>query len=105
MNILTAIWSWLSSGAGIWSAGGVAVLILSYIMKKYVGKELWDKIGVGVESLFFVLFSAVTIFMNKLTKGVWNKIIEPPFQILIGVVFENALKGTIRGLDSDDEPN
>lgn len=106
MNILTAVWAWLTSGVGLWGSSGVGVLVLAYMMKKYVGKKLWDSIGIGIENLFFVLFSIVTIFMNKLTKGLWNKTIEPAIKILLQIIFESALKGSLRGLDSDDKlPN
>ncbi len=101
--ILAAVWAWLTTGTGFWGVGGLAALVLGYLLKKYFTDEALDFIGDAVEKLFFVLFSMVTVVGNKIPGSVWEKLIEEPLQQILKVVWIRASIGTQRGLDHDDE--
>lgn len=100
--ILTAIWTAVTGG-NIWATGGVVALIFGFFLKKFFSSEEQDAIGDWVENTLFVLGSIITIALNKVTVGFWNKVVETPFQALLKIVFNRAEIGIQRGLDSDDK--
>lgn len=79
-TILTAV-----AGAGLLGAG-----------LKYFGAN--EKIGDFAEEVFYQIFSKITLVLNKLTLGLWNKTLEPLLECFIA----RAAKGAARGLNSDD---
>lgn len=69
--------------------------ILGAILKHY---DACTKIGDFAEGLAFHLFSKLTLVMNTLTMGLWNKTLEPLLECFIG----RFAKGAHRGLNSDE---
>ena len=67
--------------------------------KKIPNEKIYSK----VESLCFWAGSAVTLGLSKwkLTKGIWNKTIEPYFVDLVENTVGAGVKGFIKGLRSD----
>ena len=84
--------------AGVGSGG-----VVMFILKKIPN----DKICSVVETFFFGLGKTCTLGLSKWSwsKGVWEKTIEPYLIDLIDNVFGSMVRGTIKGLRSDDGSN
>ena len=88
----------LSNNAGL-LIGGTGGGIVLYILKKIPNKE----ICAWVEGLCFTAGRIMTLGLSqwKITKGMWNKTVEPFFIDLVDNFIGGALRGFIRGLRSD----
>jgi len=88
----------LSNNAGL-LIGGTGGGIVLYVLKKIPNKEncAW------VEGLCFTAGRIMTLGLSqwKITKGMWNKTVEPFFIDLVDNFIGGALRGFIRGLRSD----
>jgi len=89
----------VSNNAGLIAGGGTAGVVL-WVLKKLPN----DYICELVESFFYGLGKAMTLGLSKwkMTKGVWNKTIEPWFVDLIDNIVGGALRGFIQGLRVDE---
>ena len=88
----------LSNNAGL-LIGGTGGGIVLYVLKKIPNKE----ICAWVEGLCFTAGRIMTLGLSqwKITKGKWNKTVEPFFIDLVDNFIGGALRGFIRGLRSD----
>ena len=88
----------LSNNAGL-LIGGTGGGIVLYVLKKIPNKE----ICAWVEGLCFTAGRIMTLGLSqwKITKGMWNKTVEPFFIDLVDNFVGGALRGFIRGLRSD----
>ena len=88
----------LSNNAGL-LLGGTGGGIVLYVLKKIPNKE----ICAWVEGLCFTVGRIMTLGLSqwKITKGMWNKTVEPFFIDLVDKFIGGALRGFIRGLRSD----
>ena len=79
--------------------GGTSGGIVLYILKKVPNKE----ICAWVEGLCFTAGRIMTLGLSqwKITKGMWNKTIEPWFIDLFDNFVGGIVRGFIRGLRSD----
>ena len=80
-------------------AGGTGAAIVLWVLKKVPNKE----ICAWVEGLCFTAGRIMTLGLSqwKITKGMWNKTVEPFFIDLVDNFIGGALRGFIRGLRSD----
>ena len=90
-----SILGFVSSNTGLIAGGGTAGVIL-WVLKKVPN----DYISEIVESFFYGLGKMLTLGMSKwsMTRGFWNKTIEPWFIDLVDNVIGGALRGFIKGL-------
>ena len=88
----------LSNNVNLLAGGGIATVVL-WVLKKVPNKELANI----VETAFYGMGRAMTLGLShwKLTKGLWNKTIEPWFIDLADNVAGGAIRGFIRGLRVD----
>ena len=88
----------LFGNAGLLAGGAMSGLAL-WLLKKVPN----EKIAGGIEKVCIGLGRTLTLGLSKwkLTKGIWNKVIEPWFIDLIDNVIGSAVKGFIKGLRSD----
>ena len=88
----------ISNNAGL-LIGGTGGGIALYVLKKIPNKE----ICAWVEGLCFTFGRFMTLGLSqwKITKGMWNKTVEPFFIDLVDNFVGGALRGLIRGLRSD----
>ena len=88
----------LSSNMGLLVGGGSAGIVL-FVLKKIPNEKIYS----SVETLFYVCGKAMTLGLSSwsLTKGVWNKVIEPWFIDLFDNTVGAAVSGFIEGLRSD----
>ena len=88
----------LSNNAGL-LIGGTGGGIVLYVLKKIPNKE----ICAWVEGLCSTAGRIMTLGLSqwKITKGMWNKTVEPFFIDLVDNFIGGALRGFIRGLRSD----
>ena len=95
-NILNVV----SSNAGLIAGGGTAAVVL-WVLKKIPNEQICGVIETSCESLGRVL----TLNLSKwsMTKKVWNSTIEPYFIDLFDNVFGSIVRGTIKGLRSDNK--
>ena len=93
-----SILGFVSSNTGLIAGGGTAGVIL-WVLKKVPN----DYISEIVESFFYGLGKMLTLGMSKwsMTRGFWNKTIEPWFIDLVDNVSGGALRGFIKGLRVD----
>ena len=93
-----SILGFVSSNTGLIAGGGTAGVIL-WVLKKVPN----DYISEIVESFFYGLGKMLTLGMSKwsMTRGFWNKTIEPWFIDLVDNVIGGALRGFIKGLRVD----
>ena len=80
--------------------GGRSAAIVLWVLKKIPN----DSICSVVETTFESLGKVMTLGLSKwkMTKGVWNKTIEPWFIDLVDNVFGSIIRGFVKGLRSDD---
>lgn len=92
--------SLLYAAIGVAGIGG----LLNLILKKFITKNLLEKLESGVEKIGFGLGRSVTLGLAKWkwTKPVWNKIIEPYVITIIRIILLQLLVGLTRGLQSDN---
>ena len=79
--------------------GGTATAIVLWVLKKVPNKEICG----WVEGICFTAGKIMTLGLSqwKITKGIWNKTIEPWFIDLFDNFIGGAVRGFIRGLRSD----
>ena len=90
--------TFLSSNVGLMTGGGTAGLVL-WVLKKVPNEHICSV----VETTFESLGKAMTLGLAKwkVTRGVWNKTIEPWLIDLVDNVAGGAVRGFIKGLRSD----
>jgi len=95
-NILGAV----TGNSGILVGGGASAIVL-WVLKKIPNESICSVIETTFESLGKVM----TLGLGKwsVTKGVWNKTIEPYFIDLVDNVFGSLVRGFIKGLRSDNK--
>ncbi len=78
-------------------------VLLNLILKKFVTDENIAKWSSAVEKVFFGIGRICTVGAShwKVTKGVWNSVIEPYVIIVLRAIVMNMLSGFIRGLLTD----
>ena len=94
-----SVLGFVGNNTGLIAGGGTAAVVL-WVLKKVPN----DYICELVESFFYGLGKAMTLGLSKwkMTKGVWNKTIEPWFVDLIDNIVGGALRGFIQGLRVDE---
>ena len=94
-----SVLGFVGNNTGLIAGGGTAAIVL-WVLKRVPN----DYICELVESFFYGLGKAMTLGLSKwkMTKGVWNKTIEPWFVDLIDNIVGGALRGFIQGLRVDD---
>ena len=102
MTWLASLWAALTSGVALWAEGGILALIISFMIGKYIDVSVWDAVYKGVKALFFTIGMGITVTVNTLTKGLWNKLVEPIFKLLLEAVVRGMVDGITEGLDSDN---
>ena len=97
--MLDSVLGMLGENSGLLMGGGYASIVL-WVLKKIT----YDSICSVVETTFESLGKVMTLGLSKwkMTKGVWNKTIEPWFIDLVDNVFGSMIRGLIKGLRSDD---
>ena len=95
-NILSTVTNNVAMVGGL-SAAGVTL----WILKKIPNEHICSIIETSCESLGRVM----TLNLSKwsATKNIWNSTIEPFFIDLIDNVFGSIVRGTIKGLRSDNK--
>ena len=95
-NILGAV----TGNSGILVGGGASAVVL-WVLKKIPNESICSV----VETTFENLGKVMTLGLGKwsVTKGVWNKTIEPYFIDLIDNIFGSLVRGFIKGLRSDNK--
>ena len=95
-NILGAV----TGNSGILVGGGASAIVL-WVLKKIPNESICSVIETTFESLGKVM----TLGLGKwsVTKGVWNKTVEPYFIDLVDNVFGSLVRGFIKGLRSDNK--
>jgi|TARA_R100000152_G_C6782219_1_gene219116 hypothetical protein len=90
--------SLITGNLGLLAGGGTAGIVL-WVLKKVPNEHICSI----VETAFESLGSAMTLGLSKwkVTKGVWNKTIEPWLIDLVDNVVGGAVRGFINGLRSD----
>ena len=90
--------SFLTSNMGLITGGGTAGLVL-WVLKKVPNEHICSV----VETAFETIGKAMTLGLAKwkVTRGVWNKTIEPWLIDLVDNVAGGAVRGFIKGLRSD----
>ena len=94
-----SVLGFMSNNTGLIAGGGTPAVVL-WACKKVPN----DYICEIVESFFYGLGKMMTLGLSKwsMTKGIWNKTIEPWFVDLVDNVIGGALRGFIQGLRVDD---
>lgn len=94
-----SVLGFVGNNTGLIAGGGTAAIVL-WVLKRVPN----DYICELVESFFYGLGKAMTLGLSKwkMTKGVWNKTIEPWFVDLIDNIVGGALRGFIQGLRVDE---
>tara|TARA_Y100001973_G_C5191116_1_gene331071 strand:+ start:428 stop:724 length:297 start_codon:yes stop_codon:yes gene_type:complete len=95
-NILGAV----TGNSGILVGGGASAIVL-WVLKKIPNESICSV----VETTFESLGKVMTLGLGKwsVTKGVWNKTVEPYFIDLVDNVFGSLVRGFIKGLRSDNK--
>lgn len=95
-NILGAV----TGNSGILVGGGASAVVL-WVLKKIPNESICSV----VETTFESLGKVMTLGLGKwsVTKGVWNKTVEPYFIDLVDNVFGSLVRGFIKGLRSDNK--
>ena len=95
-NILGAV----SGNTGLLVGGGTSAIVL-WVLKRIPNESICNV----VETTFESLGKLITLGLGKwsLTKGIWNKTVEPYFIDLIDNVFGSLVRGFIKGLRSDNK--
>ena len=90
--------SLITGNLGLLAGGGTAGMVL-WVLKKVPNEHICSV----VETTFETLGRAMTLGLSKwkITKGVWNKTIEPWLIDLVDNVAGGAVRGFISGLRSD----
>ena len=90
--------SFLTSNMGLITGGGTAGLVL-WVLKTVPNEHICSV----VETAFETIGKAMTLGLAKwkVTRGVWNKTIEPWLIDLVDNVAGGAVRGFIKGLRSD----
>ena len=96
IDSLTAL---VSSKAAIYSGAGAAGVGLAWVLKKIPNDTIKDKVG----KVMYGVGVTCTLGMSKwkMTRNVWNKVVEPWFIDLLDNVIVTGLKKFISGLRSD----
>ena len=89
----------VTSNSGLLVGGGSAAIVL-WVLKKVPNESICSVVETTFESLGKVITLGLAKW--KMTKGVWNKTIEPWFIDLVDNVFGSMVRGFIKGLRSDD---
>ena len=94
-----SVLGFMSNNTGLIAGGGTTAVVL-WVLKKVPN----DYICEIVESFFYGLGKMMTLGLSKwsMTKGIWNKTIEPWFVDLIDNIFGSMVRGFIKGLRSDN---
>ena len=79
--------------------GGGTTGIVLWVLKKVPNNQITEI----VETFAFGCFRTMTLGLSKwkMTKGLWNKTIEPYFIDLLENVVGGFIKGAVKGLRSD----
>lgn len=88
----------LAGNAGLLAGGGIGAVVL-FVLKKIPN----EKIASLFESIFYGIGKAMTLGLSSwsITRGFWNKIVEPWFIDLVDNTVGSCVKGFIKGLRSD----
>ena len=80
-------------------AGGTSAGIVLWLLKRIPNEDIFNWVETGA----YWLGSVITLGLGKwkITKGLWNKTIEPYFIDLVDNTVGAAVKGFIEGLRSD----
>ena len=86
---------------GVAGIGG----LLGIVLKKYVTEKAIKNIKAKVEGFGFWVGKVSTVNLSgwKITKGIWNSVIEPYVILILDAIFNGFLAGIIKGLESDKE--
>ena len=90
--------STITSNSSLLLGGGTAGIVL-WVLKKVPN----EKICAIVETFFYGLGKAMTLGLSSwsITKGIWNRTIEPWFIDLVDNTIGACVRGFIKGLRSD----
>jgi hypothetical protein len=97
--MLDSLLGTVTSNSGLLVGGGSAAIVL-WVLKKVPNESICSVVETTFESLGKVITLGLAKW--KMTKGVWNKTIEPWFIDLVDNVFGSMVRGFIKGLRSDD---
>ena len=88
----------VTNNSSLLMGGGTAGIVL-WVLKKVPNKEIANI----VETFAFGCFRTITLCLSKwkMTKGLWNKTIEPYFIDLLENVVGGFVSGAVKGLRSD----
>jgi len=95
-NILGAV----TENSGLLVGGGSSAIVL-WVLKKIPNESICSVVETTFESIGKVMTLGLSKW--KITKGVWNKTIEPYFIDLLDNVFGSLVRGMIKGLRSDNK--
>ena len=88
----------VTNNSSLLMGGGTAGIVL-WVLKKVPNKEIANI----VETFEFWCFRTMTLGLSKwkMTKGLWNRTIEPYFIDLLENVVGGFVSGAVKGLSSD----
>ena len=88
----------ITQNLGMWIGGGASAVAL-WVLKRIPNDDLYSWVETGA----YWAGSVITLGLGKwkLTKGLWNKTVEPYFIDLVDNTAGAAVKGFIKGLRSD----
>ncbi len=95
-NILGAV----TENSGLLVGGGSSAIVL-WVLKKIPNESICSVVETTFESIGKVMTLGLSKW--KISKGVWNKTIEPYFIDLLDNVFGSLVRGMIKGLRSDNK--
>ena len=103
--MLETVLAWIGSllgmaGNATWVA--IAGVLLAFIIKKYSKPDLYNQIYQGIYGLIFSIFAGITIVLNKATLGLWDKYLEPVFELALTSLLKAVMDGAVDGLNSDE---
>ena len=97
--MLETVLAWIGSllgmaGNATWVA--IAGVLLAFIIKKYSKPDLYNQIYQGIYGLIFSIFAGITIVLNKATLGLWDKYLEPVFELALTSLLKAVMDGNSR---------
>ena len=89
----------LTSNLGL-LAGGTSAGIVLWLLKRIPNEDIFNWVETGA----YWLGSVITLGLGKwkITKGLWNKTIEPYFIDLVDNTVNTFIKNVIKGMKSDN---
>ena len=83
-----------------WTVGSVSAVAAAWVLKRIPNSVIEARLGVFMYGLGVTCTLGLAKW--KLTKGIWNKTIEPWVIDAVDNIFANSINEFVRGLRSDN---